>query len=220
MAKNSVEFWLKDANNVYLQLPVNPASVSISSPFGINTVKIASLGEVPIIGERGLKSLSFNSFFPRDYNASYCEYSGFMSPKEWVAQIEKWRDTRKNVRIIITGTDVSIPVFISGFDIEPERAGAPGDIYYSITLSEYKPVQAIKVVSTSATSLKSASTSRPATNATKSKTHTVVKGDSLSKIAKKYYGSISKWQTIYNANKTVIGKDSNLIYPGQKLVLP
>jgi nucleoid-associated protein YgaU len=47
--------------------------------------------------------------------------------------------------------------------------------------------------------------------------YTVQKGDSLSKIAKKYPGLT--WQKIYEANKDQI-KDPDLIYPGQKLVIP
>jgi len=42
---------------------------------------------------------------------------------------------------------------------------------------------------------------------------------SLSAIAKKYYGDASKWTLIYNANKNQI-KNPNLIYAGQRLVLP
>ena len=50
-------------------------------------------------------------------------------------------------------------------------------------------------------------------------TYTVVKGDSLWNIAKNTYGSGVKWTVIYEANKDII-KDPNLIYVGQKLVIP
>jgi nucleoid-associated protein YgaU len=50
-------------------------------------------------------------------------------------------------------------------------------------------------------------------------TYVVVKGDSLSKIAKREYGDANKWRTIYEANKDLI-KDPDLIYPGQELKLP
>jgi nucleoid-associated protein YgaU len=51
------------------------------------------------------------------------------------------------------------------------------------------------------------------------RTYTVVRGDSLSKIAKKIYGDSSKWKLIYEANKTAI-KNPDLIYPNQVLTLP
>lgn len=44
-------------------------------------------------------------------------------------------------------------------------------------------------------------------------------GDSLSKIAKKYYQDASAYPRIFEANKEVI-KDANLIYPGQKIRIP
>ena len=44
-------------------------------------------------------------------------------------------------------------------------------------------------------------------------------GDSLSKIAKKYYGNAMKYPVIFEANKEVI-KNPDLIYPGQKLRIP
>ena len=49
--------------------------------------------------------------------------------------------------------------------------------------------------------------------------YTVKKGDTLSAIAKKYYGSATKplWEVIQKANNI---KDANLIYPGQVFKIP
>ena len=49
--------------------------------------------------------------------------------------------------------------------------------------------------------------------------YTVVKGDSLWKIAKNAYGKGSMWKIIYEANKATIS-DPNRIYVGQSLVIP
>ncbi|MGO8968886.1 MAG: LysM peptidoglycan-binding domain-containing protein [Myxococcaceae bacterium] len=51
------------------------------------------------------------------------------------------------------------------------------------------------------------------------RTYTVVKGDSLSKIAKTLMGDAQKWRLIYEANKDTI-KNPDLIYPGQVLKIP
>jgi nucleoid-associated protein YgaU len=51
------------------------------------------------------------------------------------------------------------------------------------------------------------------------KTYTVVKGDSLSKIAKREYGDANKWRQIFEANKDVID-NPDLIEPGQNLIIP
>lgn len=218
MATNRIEFWFKDWDSVYVQLPVNPESINLESPFTINSLKIASLGDVSIPGERGLKSISIDSFFPRDYNTSYCEYEDFVEPWSFVEKFENWRDTRKNVRLIISGTPISLPCYIEEFTIEAEKSGAPGDIYYSMKLIEYKPMQAKTAVAGVSVSPKMAS--RAASNVSKPTAHIVVAGESLSLIAKKIYGDMSKWPQIYEANKSVIGKNPDLIKPGQKLVLP
>lgn len=49
--------------------------------------------------------------------------------------------------------------------------------------------------------------------------YTVVSGDSLSKIAKHFYGDASKWKGIWEANKSQI-KNPDLIQPGQVLAIP
>jgi len=49
--------------------------------------------------------------------------------------------------------------------------------------------------------------------------HEVQPGDTLSKIAQKYYGDASLYMQIFNANQDVL-KDPNLIKVGQKLRIP
>jgi nucleoid-associated protein YgaU len=49
--------------------------------------------------------------------------------------------------------------------------------------------------------------------------YTVVAGDSLSKIAKRFYGDANKWPRIHEANRDQI-KNPDLIHPGQKLRIP
>jgi nucleoid-associated protein YgaU len=49
--------------------------------------------------------------------------------------------------------------------------------------------------------------------------HDVVAGDTLSKIAKKYYGDPGLYMKIFEANRDVL-KDPNLIKVGQKLRIP
>ncbi|XAH24406.1 peptidoglycan-binding protein LysM [Xylophilus sp. GW821-FHT01B05] len=49
--------------------------------------------------------------------------------------------------------------------------------------------------------------------------HDVVRGDTLSAIAKQYYGDANKYPKIFEANKPMLS-DPNKIYPGQKLRIP
>ena len=49
--------------------------------------------------------------------------------------------------------------------------------------------------------------------------HTVARGDTLSAIAKTYYGNANAYMKIFEANKPMLGHPDK-IYPGQKLRIP
>ena len=56
-------------------------------------------------------------------------------------------------------------------------------------------------------------------SSTATRIYEVVAGDSLSKIAKREYGSANEWRRIFEANKDIL-KDPDRIFPGQKLKIP
>jgi LysM repeat protein len=49
--------------------------------------------------------------------------------------------------------------------------------------------------------------------------YAVQPGDTLSSIAQRFYGSTADWQSLYQANRSVI-KNPNVIYPGEVLDVP
>jgi len=49
--------------------------------------------------------------------------------------------------------------------------------------------------------------------------YVIKSGDTLSAIAKQFYGDPNKYQAIFDANREAI-KDTNLIFPGQKIRIP
>lgn len=49
--------------------------------------------------------------------------------------------------------------------------------------------------------------------------HIVGKNETLSEVARRYYGSPGKWRKIYNANRSVI-KNPDTLRPGTKLIIP
>jgi nucleoid-associated protein YgaU len=59
----------------------------------------------------------------------------------------------------------------------------------------------------------------PSAPAAAPRTYVVQKGDSLSKIAKQFFGSTTEWRRIYEANQDRI-KDPDVIQPGWKLTIP
>jgi len=215
----AIKFWLYNGKEK-LQLPVNPESISVPSPFGYNDIEVSQLGQVTIPGTRGLAEYSVSSFFPSIYNSSYCEYPSIPNPWEAVKLIEKWRDNKTPIRFVVTGTPISVEVSIREFEIEAEKAGSPGDIYFELTMKDYVTPEVKKKVTTSTTSTKVQTTTARRSTKVVPKTYTVKSGDSLSKIALKYYGKSDSWRNIYDKNKSVIGKNPNNISAGMKLVMP
>lgn len=59
----------------------------------------------------------------------------------------------------------------------------------------------------------------PAQPTSSGRSYTIKSGDSLSKIAKQFYGNASEWDKIYKANQDKI-KDPNMIHPGQQIIIP
>ena len=56
-------------------------------------------------------------------------------------------------------------------------------------------------------------------SSTATKIYEVVAGDSLSKIAKHFYGDAKLWRKIHAANSATI-KNPDLIFPGQVITIP
>jgi len=209
----AIEFWLTNERNTErVRLPVNPATITVSSPFEYNDVTIANFGEATIFGDRGLKEFSFETFFPARYNPVYCSYKGFKAPYTYVQIIEKWRDSKLPIRLIVTGTKINYLVTIRDFSYEVERAGNPGDIYFSISFKQFRWIS-VRYEATK--------TTRPPSNKKTQRIYTTVQNDILLHIARRFYGNDNKWIDIYNANKTKVKKHAYLVIkPGTKLVIP
>jgi LysM repeat protein len=210
-----MQFWLRYGNE-NLQLPVNPSSFEVISPYGIEVIEVNNLGEITIPKNRGLQEFRFESFLPNKYDPAYCVHNKIILPNDFISIIEKWRDTEKPVRFIVTTANINTLVLIPEFTYWPSPPGSPGEVQFSISLKEYRMPVVKKWTNSSPPSNKQ----RPPKQKEQPKTYVVRKGDNLWAIAKRFYGVGSKWPTIYAANKKVIGKNPNLIYPGQKLVIP
>lgn len=119
-----------------IKLPVVPNEVMVSSPQKNEVFESISLGELKLIGFKGLKTLSLSSFFPvKKYPFLRDDtYKGF----EYVNKIEKWRELQKPMRLMVTDTNINMPITIDSFDYGV-RDGS-GDVYYSMAISEFREV--------------------------------------------------------------------------------
>ena len=197
-----MNFWLKHTDSDKFKLPVTPSSFEVSVAHKNTVVNVITLGEINLLGKTGLKSISLSCFFPaQDYNFSKADRE---DPERYVSKLEKWRNSNTLIRFIITDV-INIQCTIESFSWGMKDGTK--DIYYSLTLKEYRSISAKK----------------RSVKKIKATTHKVKKGDTLSKIAKKYYGNSGKtYRTkIYNANKKIIKNKTNLSkIKGKKLKIP
>ncbi|HBF2040416.1 TPA: LysM peptidoglycan-binding domain-containing protein [Clostridioides difficile] len=219
-----IDIYLKnEKEKIDFHFPVNPFdSLSIKKEKRFETVDIVNLGEFDIKKEgEKIREISFKTFLPFQYDASYCRYSELKNPIEVVVMLEKWVDQAEPLRLIVTGFGYNGLVTISNFS-NTQTAGREEDRDIEITFRTYRElkIETLKkdTKSNTKTDLKD---NRPNTQ-TKSKIYTVKASDTLYKIAKNLLGKGSRWPEIYNIpeNKKVIGKNPNIIKKGQKLVIP
>ncbi len=210
-----MEMWMKQGSS-RLRFPVLPPEYTVSGSQINTVVNINAIGEVNLLGKRGLRTVSFSSFFPYR-SASYCEHGSIKKPRSYVEQIEKMK--RGGPLKLYISRSLSLRATIEKFDYG--ESDGTGDINFTLELKEYRHISIpVSVVAQTAGAQEAPadSTARDASGQEKPSTYTVVQGDTLSGIARKLTGS-ANWKTLYEANKGVIGGNPNLIYPGQVLTI-
>lgn len=216
------EFWLKNETaGEDILLPVTPEGYEITAGMEIETVRATNLGDINVAGRRKPKSITISSFFPcREYPFTRKGGISLGSPASYVKKLEQWKDAKDIIRVVIAdngGARVNEQFYIEDIT-SGEKKEDNGDITYSIYLRQYTPMKVSAVSAAPAANTPRADTETAAPKKTKS--YTVKSGDCLSAIARQVYGDASQWKKIYEANKSVIGKNPNLIFPGQNYVIP
>lgn len=197
----------KDSNTEVL-LPVTPQSISIEHGINIETINIDSLGDVNIAGNGKLATINISCEFPAQLYP-YAFY--YQDPYELVKTFEKWIDDKKPLRFIVSDTPINIAVKVQSIDYA-EQDGT-NDIYATIILREYREIVISRVGSFEIQNKDRPLSSPPV----KALTYTIVRGDTLSAICRKFYGDASLYPKLAAVNNI---KNPHLIYTGNILTIP
>lgn len=202
-----------------LRLPVHPEEIEVKMGGKNTSVDIAGLGEITIMQDRPAAVISFSCYFPAARFPGV-QVSSLTPPATLAKKIWDWKNSKKPVHFLVTGTGFNMHCTIEDYQCS-EEGGDVGTLYYSLTLKEYREVSArqVKVDKPTKKASLPADTNTRTDNRVQPSTYTVKRGDCLWNIAKAHLGSGSRYTEIANLNKDII-KNPNLIYPGQVLKLP
>lgn len=117
-----------------IKLPVLPTEFKINSAMKNESYDTVSQGEIKLIGLEALNSITIQSFFPSKEYAFLRdnEYKGW----QYVDIIENWKLRRVPIRLTITDSPINMACAIESFEYGIQDGS--GDIYYTLTLSEFK----------------------------------------------------------------------------------
>lgn len=208
-------------NGITYMLPVNPEQIETSSVQANEKYEILKLGQIVVPSHMELAEYSFEAEFPHSVR-HYVETSGgFQGADFYLKLFEEWRNALKPVQFMASneiGEDINSLVLIEELTTV-EKAGEEGDKYVSFKLVEYREFSKRPTITQNGVIVNTLTAAQPEVNPKSSGSYTVVSGDSLWAIAKKYYGDGNQYPKIFNANKDKI-KNPSLIYPGQVLLIP
>lgn len=218
-----MDFYIKNnRRNMTMTLPITPEHYEIEYKIDMETVRLTNFGDINIPTHHTPMILTLEGLFSvnenNELNKQTLNNYVIQHPMDYVDLIKKWIFDKDIVRVVIT-KDIKARLDLN-FYIESikyiEDGETVGDIKYTITFREYRPLK----TSVNTTKTNNAPIRTSSKTNTKQRTYIVQSGDYLEKIARKFYGNGNKWATIYNANKNIIGKNPNIIKVGQKLTIP
>ncbi len=227
MGKNGYDFYLKKC-----LLPIAPPKLTVKINNANETVTLINEGEINILKKAELTDIEFECRIPQEKYPFAVYKSGFRGADYFLDYFESLKMSKEPFQFIVcrkrpTGKrlfDTNIKVSMEDYKIT-EDAKDGFDVLVKIKLKQWRDYGTKTVNITfdmekpkASVEAQRETVSSPAPAA--AQTYTVVKGDCLWNIAKKFYGNGSKYTVIYNANKSVIGGNPNLIYPGQVLTIP
>ena len=197
------------ADGEELRFPVPPLPFGWSAGQNVRELTVNGTGTVYLPGDPAPFNGGLECLFPAG-ERTYSVPGADPDPYYYVNKLAAWIKAKKVVRYVVPGV-INARVVLEELSYE-ERDGT-GDVYAKLYLKESFSLEAVT------TEAGTGNGRAEMEGTTRVQTYTVVSGDCLSVICRRFYGNgTAKY---YNALAAYNGiKNPHLIYPGQVLTLP
>lgn len=131
--------------NQVIQFPVNPEEIKMKIAGANESQEVVKLGEVNILRDTKLAEIEFSSFLPEmnDGSPYILTKNKFRRPEYYIDIINKIRNDHKPCRFIVGDTRINLKVSIESFEYGYE--GGDDDVYYTLSMKEYKEMKTREV---------------------------------------------------------------------------
>lgn len=193
-----------------LTMPVTPKSYPMAAGRAVERLDMAQTGQIALPGLKSLFSQRLEVMLPAQLYP-FCTADAVADPQYYLDLLTRWSENGEVCRYIVSGTGINAAVLLGS--IEYGEQDGSNDVYAKIPLYEYRYLDEVVVEETQNTSRSVEGSSQKTT----ADSYTVVSGDSLWSICRKFYGDGSLAYRLATANGIT---NPDLIYPGQVLTLP
>ena len=213
-------------------LPVTPEKITTKVNGNNKTITLINDGEINILKKAGLTDIDFTVEIPQSKYPYAVYKDGFKEAGYFFDIFENLKNSLKPFQFIVCRRmpsgrkllSTNIKVSLEDYKIT-ESAKNGFDFEVQLKLKQYRDygTKQINVQLASGKPRASVEPKRETNNSpapSSAQSYTVKSGDCLCAIARRFYGDDKRYIDMYNANKSIIGGNPNLIMPGQKLTIP
>lgn len=192
-----------------LVLPVTPEGYQVEHGRKANSLDMYSAGVINLPGEPVLLDETLECLLPaQDY--PFLTPGAGTDPWAIIEQLERWSDNGTVLRFIVSDTPVNVPVILD--PIRYREQDGTNDLYCTIPMRGYRELTAAEVTEATGNAARAVEAAPVSQD-----TYVVQAGDTLSGIARRFYGDASLYAKLAAANEI---KNPNLIHAGQVLTIP
>lgn len=135
-------YFLTNKNEV--RLPFNPTDLTITYEGEPTNYNLIGKGEVVIPRNSKLAKFNISSFFPRLSYIAGTNTDRWLPPEQYVAFFKFLLESKTIFHVVVNRYDDQEFMFDTSFDAiltsftHTDKGGEPGDVYYELSISEYR----------------------------------------------------------------------------------